>query len=266
MTALFVASAFAGTCELGPAASNLIRAANPSARSVDSPEEERAQYNLIQTDTLGITFAIEWAEGWRKWWIWNRNLVGLVPSETINSINRQSDEAGLPPAVWHASRFDSDTILSAKSNVIKAALSAKSRGFPLQGAISTTKINSVTPENSEEAAYDILANLKVAAFRQKREYYYWRAIQDKLSLRFGGSYSSVSISQIKTAFAADHPMTNDKGDVAGLKKLMLTRLPNGETLFDKAKIGSLDNSALAQLTGRPNLRQLFSGVCDPAIK
>ena len=258
---------FAGGCEMGPAALNLIRTASPSIRSVDEPKDFTMMNELgWKVDTLGISFAIDWAADWRKMWAWKRNLIGLVSSDRVNSVNQMSDEAGLNKRVWHASPIDSDEILSAKMNVIKAALFANSRGLYYQGATSTNQIQAVSAANSEEAAFDILAHTYVAENRKKRQYNYWHSVQKTLSSRFIGYFSSVSIHQIKLAFDKDHPSANDVADVVSLRKLMMTRLPSGESLFLKAATGDLDRSAVGQLTGRPNLGYYFSGSCENATR
>jgi len=269
LSALLTGPAIAGNCDMGSAALNIVNKVNYFNSSVNPEAAKTEEYYEIQFkkgDTLHTTFAVDWASGWRKWRKWDRNVVGLIPTDVLDSFNRQSDAVGLNSKSWHANPLDSDTILSAKMNVITAAEFAKQHDLPLQGANSTIAIDTVTPENAEEAGYDILAHTMTAEFRRTREYDYWHSVNQKLFRSSLGHYKSPTIDEIKIAFSEDHPIGNDVADVNGLKKLMMTRLPNGDTLYHKASIGELGNTAIAELTGRPNLASYFLGYCDDATK
>ena len=252
----------AGNCELGSSGFKLIQNAYYSLQSVDTEQTVKSFHRSIDhMDWLSISFAIDIAEDWQKMEKFNRNFFGNIPIEKLNFINSKANNLLLNPDVWHVSSSDEDLIIYAKINVIKAAEFAKNRGLDLQGVASTSHIKTVTPSNSEAAAFDILSHTFVAYFRKIRLNSYWMKITTKLSDKFPGSYNSVSILHIKDAFNKDHPTSEDALDTEALKKLMIMRQPNGQTLYRAAMNGKLDSSALFQLTGRANLIDYFKFGC-----
>jgi hypothetical protein len=261
-----ISSSFAGSCDMGNAAYNLIKSATYSEKPVNSQRDiDEIYVSYRNADTLRIWSAIDWADGWRNWWRWQRNIIGALPQETIDIFTSKLENSGLNPNVWGANRFDSDIILSAKMNVIDTASFAKRMNLDYLTTKYTSNVKYVNEEISDQVAYDILSNLYVIEFRKIRQYYYWYSIREKLSKIFFG-YNSVTISQIIHSFNEDHPLVEDLADMEAIKKLMKTRFQNEETFFHKAILGKIDKSSIIQLTNRSNLESYFKGVCVDATK